>query len=97
MGQTNIGNANNTNIISIIVKKYITIKDRDGILHKWLIEEDLDNRYKLSCNGFITELSKNHTYLKNETLYSSDVRNPWCTLENKKYSKAEYFEIWLER
>jgi hypothetical protein len=80
----------------MITEQHIQIRDIKGLIHKWLIEEETKDSYKIFCNGFISIINKKHTYMKDGLLYTSDIRNPWCTLENKKYMKAEYCEIWKD-
>lgn len=75
--------------------EYILIKDNRGFINKWTIEEETEKAYKLFCRGYIRELSKRHTYAKENELYSSDIRNPFPTLENRKYSKSAFTEIYL--
>lgn len=83
------------------MKQYIQIKDRNGLLNKWLIEEETENTYKIMYNGFISEILKRNTYkdFKNDILVTSDIRNAYTRFKlsnGKKYTKAEYCELWLE-
>lgn len=79
----------------MITKQYIQLRDNQGTLHKWLIEEETENTYKIFCNGFISEIYKKNTYWTDEGLHSLEIRNPFRTLENRKYAKAEFCEIKL--
>ncbi len=79
------------------LEQYIHIKDIKGIIHKWLIEEETKDSYKIFCNGFITEIKKQCTYMKDNKMYTSRVINPYSTLENIKYAKGAFCEIWLDR
>jgi hypothetical protein len=80
------------------MEQYIQIKDSKGILHKWFIEEKTENTYKIFCKGFISEINKRNTYMKDNLLYTSEIRNPFTTMINGKgqrYTKAEYCELWI--
>lgn len=78
--------------------QYIKIKDNKNILNKWLIEEETNNTYKIFLNGFISEINKKNTYMKDNILYTSEIRNAYTTMINGKgqrYAKAEYRELWI--
>jgi hypothetical protein len=77
--------------------QYINIKDNKGIIHKWLIEEETENTYKIFCNGFVSEINKKNTYIKDDQLCASDIKDAHRTFDNKRYAKAEFSEIWLEQ
>ena len=54
---------------------YITVKDNRGIEHKWLVEEETKNTYKIFSNGIITSIYKVGCYLIDGQLYSYETRN----------------------
>lgn len=81
--------------------QYIKVKDNKGNLNRWLIEEETNNTYKISYNGFISEILKKNTYtdFKDIDFLTSDIRNAYTILKlsnGKKYTKAEFCELWLE-
>lgn len=86
----------------IYMAQYIKIKDIRGRLNKWLIEEETQNTYKISCKGFISEINKKNTYIdfkdfNNDILCTSDIRNAYNGFPDRTYSKASFCEIKIKR
>lgn len=76
----------------------IHIPDKHGNINRW-IAEDMGAMFTIIAEKdkrYISHISKDRVYIEGGLLYSDEIRNPFCTIENKRYSKAEFGVIWLE-
>jgi hypothetical protein len=82
-----------------MINTTICIPDKYCKMHKWVIEEDRGAIFTIIAEEdkrYISHIRKDKVYIDGSSLYSDEIKNPFCTIENKRYSKSEFFEIWLE-
>lgn len=82
-----------------MINTIIHIPDIHNEINRWIIEADLGAMFTIVAEKdkrYISHIGKDKVYIKDGFLYSDEIRNPFCTIENARYSKAEFGVIWLE-